>query len=110
MTEPTIVAVTSLRIDHGIIAPVTPATYVSAKIALPLTHVAYPSASAASTDVHNFVKTWPYKKRKSRFPTSECRRTRNEPWLVSHHKYATAGKPVSKATQYWMARSTPKAH
>lgn len=40
ITEPTIAAVTSPSIDHGIIAPVTPAAYVNTKIKLPPTHVA----------------------------------------------------------------------
>ena len=40
ITEPTIVAVTSLRIDQGMMAPVAPAAYVNTKIRLPPTQVA----------------------------------------------------------------------
>jgi hypothetical protein len=40
IAEPVIVAVTSPKVEHGIIAPVTPATYVKTKIAAPLIQVA----------------------------------------------------------------------
>lgn len=99
------VAVTSLKIEHGIIAPVIPAIYVNKAIKIPDNHVW--SISDCPAFEYIFKKIWINKTKKTKFPNSECNLAVKAPCTDSHQRVKIPGTPISNAKLYKILSSKP---